>query len=185
MEKIHVTHSKKELCEIIEVFDIKIANYKKMNKPELSKHLLYELSKINDIKEDNDYFFIKNKDELIEYLTNPDCSKELTIKEKSNVMELSKYIIMYCKNNYYLSYSPFMDYDDLIDKAKYIANYGDIPTVRRAIELLNEDNKLDKKIDIIMSSKMKKKLERKKRIKQQYIGCLKINRGKFILDFSV
>ena len=185
MNKIHSTHSKKELYEIIEVFDINIGGYKKMNKADVSKHLLYELSKIDNIKEDNDFFFIKDKNELIEYLTNPDCSKELTVKEKANVMELSKYIIMYCKNNYFLSYSPFLDYDDMIIKAKYIANYGDIPTVRRAIDLLNKDTKLENKIKLIMSSKMKKKIERKKRLNQKYMGCLTINKGNFIIDFSV
>ena len=40
MEHIHQSHSKKELCEIIEIFDFKISNYKNMNKKELCKKKL-------------------------------------------------------------------------------------------------------------------------------------------------
>ena len=124
MEKIDKSHSKKTLCEIIEIFDLKIANYINMNKKELSKSILYELSKIDKIKEDKDYYFIKDKGELMEYLVQPDPSKSLTVKEKDEVMNLAKFIIIYCNNNYYLSTSPFLDHDDMIKKAKDISAYG-------------------------------------------------------------
>ena len=91
---------------------------------------------------------------------------------------------MYCKNGYYLSHSPFIDFDDMILKAKHIANYGDIPSVRKAIEALNKDSKLLNSIDIIMSSKCKKKIERKKRVKQKYQGGLTIKRGNFLISFD-
>ena len=39
----------------------------------------FYMSKIQDVKEDNEYFFIKNKDELMQYLVNPDASKCLTM----------------------------------------------------------------------------------------------------------
>ncbi len=101
MEKIHSSHSKKELQEIIEVFELNIANYKNMNKKDISHSLMYELSKIDNIIEDDEFFFIKNKSELMDYLINPDSSKSLTIKEKAEVMEIAKYVMMYCKNSYY------------------------------------------------------------------------------------
>lgn len=184
MDKIHTSHSKSELCEICEIFVINIVDIKKLNKTAISKQLLYQLSIIQEIKEDNDYYFIKNKKELIEYLINPDSSKTLTVREKEEVMELSKYIIIYCSNGFYLSHSPFLDFDDLVKKAKYIAGYGDIPSVRKAIEGLNQDPKLKKKIDIIMSERMKKKMERKQRMNSKYYGGLIIKTGKFKLDFS-
>lgn len=187
MEKIHSSHSKKELQEIVEVFDLNIANYINMNKKDISYHLMYELSKIQDVKEDNEYFFIKNKDELMQYLVNPDASKSLTIKEKNSVMEISKYIIMYCKNDYYLSHSPFIDWDDMYEKVIYISNYCDIPSCRKAIDAFNKDPKMismNKKIEYIMSSRCKKKLERKKRLIQKQKNSLKIRKGKFIVEFS-
>ena len=185
-EKIDSTHSKKELCEIVEIFDLKVVDYKNLNKTELSKSILYNLSIIDEINEDNDYYFLKDKNELIEYLIHPDASKELTIKEKNGVMELAKYIIIYCKNNYYLSCSPFIDWDDMLDKIKYIANYGDIPSVRKAIDAFNKDPKmLDRKpIEYIMSTRCRKKIERKNRMVQKEKVCLKIRRGRFLVSFD-
>ena len=184
MEKIDKSHSKKTLCEIIEIFDLKIANYINMNKKELSKSILYELSKIDKIKEDKDYYFIKDKSELMNYLTQPDPSKSLTVKEKDEVMNLAKFIIIYCNNNYYLSTSPFLDHDDIIKKAKYISAYGDIPSVRKAIDKLNKDPKLQEPIELFMTTKCKKKIERKKRLVQKQKNILTINRGKFIVTFD-
>lgn len=182
---IHTSHSKKELCEIINIFELNVVEYLKLNKKQLIKQLLYQLSVIDEIKEDNNYYFVKNKKELMDYLINPDCSKVLTVKEKDEVMELSKYIIMYCKNNYFLSHSPFLDWDEMISKAKYISGFGDIPSVRRAIELLNKDPKLrDNKIDIMMSSKCKKQLERKKRQKSKFCGGLQVKKGPFTISFD-
>ena len=130
MEKIHTSHSKSELCEICEIFNINIADHKKINKTNLAKQLLYQLSIIDEIKEDNDYYFVKNKKELMD------------------------------------------------------AGYGDIPSVRKAIEGLNGDTKLTKKIEILMSSRCKKKMERKKRLNSKYYGGLIVNKGKFIVSFN-
>jgi len=181
---IHPSHSKSELTQVVEIFNLNVVNYKNLNKKDLSKELLYQLSKIENVEPDDDYFFIKNKKELLDYLINPDCSKVLTIKEKDRVIELAKYIIMYVKNGFYLSYSPFLDYGDLIKQAKYISQYSDIPTVYRAIQLINTDAKLKNKIEPILSSKRRKQLERKKRIKQRYRGGLIIKSGKFVVDFT-
>ena len=82
MSSIHQSHSRKELSEITEIFNLNVTNYNKLNKKDLAKSLLYQLSTISEIKEDNDYYFVKNKQELLDYLINPDCSKNLTVKEK-------------------------------------------------------------------------------------------------------
>lgn len=184
LNKIHTSHSKKELCEIINIFELNIVEYLKLNKQQLCKQLLYQLSVIDKIKPDNDYYFVKDKKELMDYLTNPDCSKVLTVKQKDEVMELAKYIIMYSKNGFYLSHSPFLDWDEMIVKAKQISQYGDIPSVRRAIELLNKDPKLNEKIEVMMSSRCKKQFERKKRQKQKYYGGLQVKQGKFTIYFD-
>ena len=184
MEKIDKSHSKKTLCEIIEIFDLKIANYINMNKKQLSKCILYELSKIGKIKPDEDYYFIKDKEELMEYLIQPDPSKSLTVKEKDEVMNLAKFIIIYCNNDYYLSTSPFLDHDDMIKKANYISAYGDIPSVRKAIDKLNKDPKVKEPLKLFMTTKCKKKLERKKRLIQKQQNILTINRGKFLVTFD-
>ena len=184
MEKIDKSHSKKTLCEIIEIFDLTVCDHKNMNKKELSKAILYELSKIEKIKEDDNFYFIKDKAELMEYLIQPDPSKSLTVKEKDEVMNLAKFIIIYCNNDFYLSTSPFLDHDDMIKKAKYISAYGDIPSVRKAIYKLNKDPKVKETIEIFMTTKCKKKIERKKRLVQKQRNILTIKRGKFIVTFD-
>jgi len=71
-----------------------------------------------------------------------------------------------------------------IYKAKHISNYGDIPSVRKAIDLINTDCKLKNKLSVIMSSRCKKQLERKKRINQKYVGGLNVEHGVFTISFD-
>lgn len=187
MEKIHCSHSKKELQEIIEVFELNIADYKNMNKKDICHSLMYELSKIDEVVEDDEFFFIKNKSELMEYLIHPDSSKSLTIKEKAEVMEIAKYVMMYCKNSYYLSYSPFLNWEDMYDKVKHISQFCDIPSCRKAIEGFNKDPRMldmNDKIEMIMSSRCRKKIERKKRMIQKQKVSLKVRRGTFPFDLT-
>ena len=187
MEKIHSSHSKKELQEIIEVFELNIANYKNMNKKDISHSLMYELSKIDNIIEDDEFFFIKNKSELMDYLINPDSSKSLTIKEKAEVMEIAKYVMMYCKNSYYLSHSPFLDWNEMYEKVKHISQYGDIPSVRKAVDGFNKDPRmleLGECIEVSMSSRCRKKMERKRRMVQKQKVSLKVRHGSFPFDLT-
>ena len=88
--KIHVSHSRKELVEICEVFDLDIPKYKELLKKDLCVAILYKLSTIDNIISDNEFYYIENKKELIEYLTIPNQSKNLTIKEKDKIMLILK-----------------------------------------------------------------------------------------------
>jgi hypothetical protein len=74
----------------------------------------------------------------------------------------------------------------MYEKCMYIKDYGDIPSVRKAIDGFNTDPKMkpDKLIKVIMSSKCKKKLERKKRMIQKQKISLKIRRGNFLVELS-
>ena len=187
MDRIHSSHSRKELCHIIEIFNLPIANYREMNKKEISKSIMYELSKVETIPEDNETYFIKDKNELLSYLTNPDSSKTLTIKEKNKVMETAKYISMYVKNGYYLSHSPFIDWDDMYKNVVEISKYCDIPSVYKAVDKFNSDPKMKDKqpIEKIMSLKKRREMDKKHIMKQKQKCCLKINRnGPFIFDLT-
>jgi len=66
VNKIHSSHSKRELYEVIEVFELRIDNYKDMMKVELCRAILYELSKVDQIKCDNDIFYLESKKELLD-----------------------------------------------------------------------------------------------------------------------
>ena len=55
---IHSTHTKKDLIEIIEVFEFDIEDYQDYSKSELSKTLWEYIENITTIQPDCSYFYI-------------------------------------------------------------------------------------------------------------------------------
>ena len=182
--KIHTSHSRKELIQIIQQFKIDIPNCNDLPKKEIQILLSNKLLEIDEIKEEDEYFFVKDKNELIEYLSKPNQSKILTIKEKDDVMTTAKKIISYCKNSYFLTPYNYETFEDLLKEAEYIAKFGDIPSCRRAINMLNQDPKLDHKIDIVLSKRVKKELEKKEQLKLNSIPRAVIKKGHFVITFD-
>lgn len=182
--KIHTSHSRKELIQIIQQFNIDIPNCIDLPKKEIQVLLANKLLEIEEIDEEDEYFFVKDKNELIEYLSKPNQSKILTIKEKDNVMLTAKKIISYCKNTYFLTPYNYETFEDLLKEAEYIAKFGDIPSCRRAINMLNNDPKLDYNIEIVLSKRVKKDLQKKERLKLNSIPKAVIKRGNFVVYFD-
>lgn len=182
--KIHTSHSRKELLQVIQQFNINILNKDDLSKKEIQVLLINELIKLDEIVEEDEYFFVKSKQELIEYLSKPNQSKTLTIKEKDSVMLTAKKIIGYCKNSYFLTPYNYETFDELLEEAHYIAKFGDIPSCRRAIKMLNNDPKLDYKIDIIISKRVKKDLEKREAVKNATVAKYSLKYGKFIVTFD-
>jgi len=182
--KIHTSHSRKELIQIIQQFNIDIPNSIDLPKKEIQVLLANKLLEIEEIDEEDEYFFVKDKNELIEYLSKPNQSKILTIKEKDNVMLTAKKIISYCKNSYFLTPYNYETFEDLLKEAEYIAKFGDIPSCRRAINMLNNDPKLDYKIEIVLSKRVKKELQKKERLKLNSIPKAVIKTGNFVVYFD-
>ena len=182
--KIHTSHSRKELIQIIQQFNIDIPNCIDLPKKEIQVLLANKLLEIQEIDEEDEYFFVKDKNELVEYLSKPNQSKILTIKEKDNVMLTAKKIISYCKNTYFLTPYNYETFEDLLKEAEYIAKFGDIPSCRRAINMLNNDPKLDYNIDIVLSKRVKKDLQKKEKLKLNSIPKAVIKRGNFIVYFD-
>lgn len=182
--KIHTSHSRKELIQVIQQFNINIPNKDDLSKKEIQVLLINELLGLDEICEEDEYFFVKSKDELIDYLRKPNQSKTLTIKEKDNVMLTAKKIIGYCKNSYFLTPYNYETFDELLEEANYIAKFGDIPSCRRAIKMLNNDPKLDYKIDIILSKRVKKDLEKREAVKNATIAKYTLKYGKFTIVFD-
>jgi hypothetical protein len=186
MIKIHTSHSRKELIQIIQQFNIDIPNCNDLPKKEIQVLLSNKLMDLDDkdFKEEDEYFFVSSKSELIEYLAKPNQSKILTIKEKDNVMITAKKIISYCKNYFFLTPYNYETFDDLLKEAEYIAKFGDIPSCRRAINMLNQDPKLDHKIEIVLSKRVKKELEKKEQLKMNSIPRAVLKRGHFVINFD-
>lgn len=180
---IHSTHTKKDLIEIIEVFEFDIEDYQDYSKSELSKTLWEYIENINSIQPDCSYFYIENVEQLKDFLTSPNQSR-ISIKEKNAMIDKAKDILFYCKNGYLLSYSVFVSVDELREEADKLSFYGNIPTINRALTLLNKDKKINPKIDIIQSGKVKIKLRKKKEERLKKMGQLKITKGKHIVRFD-
>jgi hypothetical protein len=184
--KIHTSHSRKELIQVIQQFKIDIPNCNDLPKKEIQILLSNKILLMPEeaFKEEEEYFFVKDKNELIEYLSKPNQSKILTIKEKDLVMITAKKIISYCKNSYYLTPYNYETFEDLLKEAEYIAKFGDIPSCRRAINMLNQDPKLDHKIEIVLSKRVKKELEKKEQLKLNSIPRAVIKKGHFVVYFD-
>ena len=182
--KIHTSHSRKELLQVIQQFNIDIPNKDDYSKKEIQVLLSNKLLDLDEIQEEDEYFFVKSKLELLEYLAKPNQSKMLTIKEKDQVMLTAKKIIGYCKNSYFLTPYNYECFDDLLVEAEYIAKFGDIPSCRRAITMLNQDPKLDYKIELILSKRVKKDLEKREAVKQSCLAKYTLRYGKFTVEFK-
>jgi len=99
-----------------------------------------------------------------------------------------KNLIFYAtKCNYELSFSNYETIEDVIKDANHIRFYGNESSVRRAIRLINLDNKIiQKKISfkLLMSDKVKERLQRENSIQQQTKTGLKIIRKPHIVKFE-
>jgi hypothetical protein len=188
---IHKTHTKKDLIEIIDVFgfDDTIQDYKELNKDSLSSLLSIHIRTIDRLKPNKDYYDFDDMNDLREYLKNPSPNQVLTIKEKDIIVDKAKKIIFYCKIcGYCISSTTYENYEELLKDANSIRKYGDIPTIRRALKLLNEDQKLEYPVKPIMTYRMQQRLERKNRIKQNGLATMKMRRAKpgetFVVKFD-
>jgi len=181
--QIHNSHSRKELFDVIAIFELPIPNRNDYNKSQIQCKIIECLNYFDNINPDFDYFFISTKDELIKYLSEPNPHKTLTIKEKDDVMSRSKKIIGYCRNNYFLMPSSYMSFDEVYNDAVHIAKHGAIPSVRKAIESLNRDPKLAYPIELKIPKRVENQIKKKKKIKESAIP-LYIKRGSFVIDLS-
>lgn len=180
---IHHSHSKRDLIELCEVFNIELLDIYDLNKEELVKELELQLEHIDYIEPETDYYHIETIDELIEYLETPNQTKNLTIPERERMITIARDILLYCKNGF--QYRPkFKDLDDVITKAELIAPHGDITTIRRALLELKMDTKIKNKIEPVISNKVKKQLEKKKRVKALKEGQFFSTRGSFKVIFD-
>ena len=63
--KIHNSHSRKELFDIISVFELPILNRNEYNKSQIQIKIGECLEYFDKINPDMEYFFIENKEDLI------------------------------------------------------------------------------------------------------------------------
>jgi len=170
---IHKTHSKTDLIDLINHLNLKIVFSHQDNKKDIQDKLS-EFIKNNIIIKKN-FYNIENKDGLIQYLQNINPKKTLTIKERNNVMMICKHIIAYTKNNYDIDLTKYQTLKDMQDDMDFIKQFGDIPSVRRACRLMNDDPKFKGyKFIPLISPQVQKELDDKKISKSCYLNILKV-----------
>jgi hypothetical protein len=180
---IHPTHSKKDLIEICEVFNIELLDIYDLKKDELVNEIEQALEYIDYIEPEDIYYYISDIQELKDYLISPNQGKSLSISGRERMIMIARDIIYYCRNGFNIN-PKFKNIEELIDSAKTIAIHGDISTCRRALGYLKDDTKIRPSIEPVLSNRMKKQLERKEELRKRNVGKLTSAKGKFLLSFD-
>ena len=183
--EIHKSYSRLDLIDIINTLDLPIIHSHADNKKDI-------INKFNDffindkvIDLENNVYKIKSKRDLQLYLNNPNNKKTLSVKEKQSVMNICKSIIQYCLNGYMVENSNFYNDEQVIhDDMLYIVQFGDVPSVRRCVKLMNRNLKSKEIYKAIVSPQMEKKIKEKQISKQCIYSSLIVKTGEFILKFD-
>ena len=95
---IDKSFSKTDLIDLINDLNLPVVHSHQDNKKDIQDKFIKSLNEKLDIPEN--FYKIKTKDDLIDYIQKKNPKKILSIKEKQNVMRICKKIIQYCKSNY-------------------------------------------------------------------------------------
>ena len=180
---IHPSHSRRDLIEVCEVFNIEIEDLYDQLKISLVYLLEQELDKIEEIEPEYEYYFVNNVEELKRYLQNPNQTKNITVATKEKIIKDSRRLISYCQSGFQL-YPHFNTTEEVYETGKIVADHCDISTCRRAIKLLNEDRSMPSMIEPIISNRVRKQLERKELVKKHTQGQFRTHKGCFKVSFD-
>ena len=181
----HKSHSRRDLVDIIKTFKLPIEDPEDFNKKDLSDKLHFVLYDVIDaIMSDEHYFGIKDLHDLKEYLIKPNQKKILSVKDKNEIMTTAKLIIQYCKGGYCTDLSYFDNIEIIYSEARRIAQFGDIPSVRRMCQLINQNPHSNERIFPIISKKVQKDLEIKELTSKTIHHSLCIRKEKVIVSFD-
>lgn len=181
----HKSHSRRDLIDIIKIFKLPIEDPEDFNKKDLSDKLhtiLYDV--IDGIISDDHYYGIKNLHDLKEYLIKPNQKKILSVKDKNEIMTTAKLIIQYCKAGYCTEISYFDTMEIIYSEARRIAQFGDIPSVRRMCQLINNNPHTNERIFPIISKKVQRDLEIKELTSKSVHHSLTVRMEKITLTFD-
>jgi hypothetical protein len=177
------TWSKSSVIELIDIYCLPIDDPRDYNKSQLSA-MIFETLNDTEIVWNNQYPDIHSTEDLTKLLSNPKDNFELNYKDKQEMIQRAKRILHYCRNGFVLSGTNYLSVEDVYHEGLIVTEHCDIPTCRRAISELNQDQKIRQKIEIKLSQKVKKNLELKKINKSELNNKLEIGTGFFRLDFS-
>jgi len=117
-------------------------------------------------------------------LMNPNPKKNLSVKDKAVVMGICKEITKFAKCNYIVENTRYASLQELEDDMLYIAQFGDLPSVRRAVKLMNTNIQRSRHWSCVISPQMKKVIEEKENQKHANSYHATFRRGEFIVSFD-
>ena len=177
---IHKSHSKKDLLDYVNLFHICIGVSIKNNKYEVATTLWNSLSKTDYLLIDPDNKLgIKDIVELRNFLIQSNPKKNITIKEKFTQITVSKPIF------YNINSSLFTSRKILYETARKMAQYGDIPIIRKAIHKLMDDPFKLFNIECKISPCVQRDIDIKKELNTK--SCLyecQFKHGEFVISFD-
>lgn len=104
---INKSFSKGDMIDIIREFNLDIPNNNNMDKIQLSVKLWAYINNMKELETESEIYNLKTKEELLNYLSNHNPDKLLSVKEKTKLMNFCKEVIVYCTNGYNIEYSSF------------------------------------------------------------------------------
>jgi hypothetical protein len=165
MKKIHKSHSRNDLLEIIDIFDLDINDYELLSKDGIRDNIIIALHSVSEVAP-NCKYPIKDLDSLCDFLENTSPRKSISPEDKLDIMKRVKRIIHFvqlCSCDLHASH--YKTLKEVRKDVLYIRKFGDFPSVRRAVRLYNEA-RLGYKIYPIISLKIKRRLAIQEEIKQ-------------------
>lgn len=180
--KIDKSHSKTDLIELINTLNLPVINSHQDNKKSIQIKIIQSLELNLNFTEN--VYNIHNTNDLRAFLMNPNPKKSLNVKEKKDLMMICKKIIHYCKNDYCLYKSQYKTLQEIDDDMNYIKQFGDLPSVRRACRLMNENIMSKIVYEPLISPQVRKQLDEKEKLKNRNIYHCHIRKGPFTIKFD-
>tara|TARA_R110000765_G_scaffold179183_1_gene285014 strand:- start:255 stop:827 length:573 start_codon:yes stop_codon:yes gene_type:complete len=188
---IHSTHSRKELIDLIEIYQLQenndyLHNYDQMSKHILSKLLWKSIQEMDTlIIKDNDLFFFESLEHLKEFISKPTPNRQVRGKDilwLHDKLRNLNYYINHC--GYLVSQSNYSCLDDVIKDINFVKEYGSLPAVRRIVRLINNDVKIKVQFECNLSERQRKALQIKEQIKKQTSPQFKVKKGTHTIIFG-
>ena len=180
----HKTFSKKDIINICETLDIEIEDMKDFNKSQI----INNLEKWCDDNPTRNFLpnilFLDTVPQLIQYLSTINQSKINSAKTRTMVMQKAKKMIAYGKNGYLFTQIGYPSIEELLEDIEIILPFGDSPSVRKAINWINNDPKINEKYFAVVSEATKMKLETRRKLKNQSHGKAIVKQGHFTISFD-
>ena len=181
---IHNSHSKKDLIQVVERFQLyQINDYKEIRKDKLAHRIWLVLKDLNYVPPEGDLFFVDDIRELREYLRKSSTKQITSNSVKYDVADRVKHLNFYVKGGCVFKGTNYDTVDDVMVDAEFVRHFGDLPSVRRVIEGLNNDVKTPFKLSCVMTRRVEQRIKQDQMINTQNTPKFHMTTGNYTVAF--